>query len=170
MKTILIAAAAALTLATPAVAHMGMEHGGCPVGQSFAAGDITVTGAFSRATLPNAKSGGGYMIISNAGDEADRLVGVATENAARSEIHEMRLEGDMMKMSAVEGGLEIPAGGSVTLAPGGYHVMLMGLKQPLKADECLNLTLRFEKAGELPVQLNIGPADADAAPAGHAHH
>jgi copper(I)-binding protein len=170
MKTILLAAAAAFTLATPAFAHMGMEHGGCPAGQTFTSGDISVTGAFSRATLPNAKSGGGFMTITNAGSAPDRLIGAKTENAARSEIHQMKMDGDVMKMNAVEGGLEIPAGGSVTLAPGGYHVMMMGLKQPLAPSECLELTLSFEKSGDLPVELNIGPTDADAAPMDHEGH
>ena len=175
MKTIQLAAAAAfafapLCLATPALAHMGMVHGGCPAGQSFTAGDISVTGAFSRATLPNAKSGGGFMTVTNAGTEPDRLIGATTENAARSEIHQMQMDGDMMKMNEVEGGLEIPAGGSVALEPGGYHVMLMGLKQPLKADECLQLTLTFEKAGDLPVQLNIGATDAAAPEMDHSAH
>jgi len=170
MKTILLAAIAAFALATPAFAHMGMVHDGCAAGQTFTAGDISVTGAFSRATLPQAKSAGGFMVITNAGTEPDRLIGASTENAQLTQVHQMRMEGDVMKMNEVEGGLEIPAGGSVTLEPGGYHVMLMGLVQPLKADECLALTLRFEKAGELPVQLNIGATDADAAPEGHMHH
>ncbi len=163
MKTILLAAAAALIIAplgiaTPAFA----QHGGCAAGQTFTARDISVTGAFTRATLPNARSGGGFMTISNAGTAPDRLIGAATGNAVRSEIHQMKMEGDMMKMNQVEGGLEIPAGDSVTLEPGGYHVMLMGLKQPLVADQCLDLTLSFEKAGDLPVQLNIGATDASA--------
>lgn len=161
MKSIFVAAVAAFALAMPAFA----QGGGCLADQTFNAGDISVADAFSRATLPNAKSGGGFMTITNAGSTPDRLIGVTTDAAVRSEIHQMKMDGDMMKMGAVEGGLEIPAGGSVTLAPGGYHVMLMGLKQPLVADGCLDLTLTFETAGTLPVSLAIGPVDADAAPA-----
>ena len=164
MKIILLAAAAALALATPAVAHMGMTHDPCAAGQSFTAGDISVSGAFSRATLPSAKSGGGFMTLSNAGTTPDRLIGARTDSAARSEIHQMTMDGDMMKMNEVEGGLEIPPGGTVTLEPGGFHIMMMGLKQPLRPNSCLDLTLSFERAGDLEVQLSIGAPNADAAP------
>lgn len=162
MKTLVLAAAAALAFATPSFAHAGTMHEGCPDGQTFTAGTITVSGAFSRATLPNAKAAGGFMLIENTGTEADRLVGASTEGAAKSEIHEMKMEGDMMKMAELPDGLEIPAGATVTLAPGGFHVMLMGLVQPLREDECLAVTLTFEKAGDLPVLLSIGAPNATA--------
>jgi periplasmic copper chaperone A len=170
MKTILLAAAAALALATPAFAHAGVDHNGCAAGQSFTAGDITVTDAFTRATLPGAKSAGGFLTITNAGTAADRLIGAQTKSAKLTEVHEMKMEGDMMKMSKLADGLEIPAGGAVTLAPGGYHVMMMGLIQALHEGACLEVTLQFETAGEVPVMLSVGPNDADAAPEGHAHH
>jgi hypothetical protein len=169
MKTILLAAAAALAFASPAFAHAGMDHNGCPTGQSFAAGDITVSGAFSRATLPAAKTAGAYMTITNVGTTADRLVGVETKTAKTSGVHEMKMEGDVMKMGELAGGLEIPAGGTVTLEPGGYHIMMMGLIQPLHENACLEVVLKFETAGELPVMLNIGGTDADAAPMDHEH-
>jgi periplasmic copper chaperone A len=170
MKTILLAAAAAFAFATPALAHSGMMHDGCPPGQTFTAGDITVTGAFSRATLPNAKSAGGYMLIENAGTTPDHLIGATTEGARQSGVHEMKMDGDVMKMSEVPNGLEIPAGGSVTLEPGGSHVMMMGIVQPLRPNECLKLTLTFEKAGELPIVLSIGKPDAATAADVHAGH
>lgn len=169
MKSFLFAAMAALTLATPAFAHAGVSHDGCPGGQTFTSGDISVSAAFSRATLPGAKSAGGFMVISNGGTTPDRLIGASTEGAQLSQIHEMKMEGDMMKMGELPDGLDIPAGGSVTLAPGGLHVMMMGLIQPLKSNECLALTLQFEKAGAVPVMLSIGKPDADAAPAGMEH-
>ena len=173
MKSILVSALVGLSLcATPAFAHMGMQHGGCPVGQVFAVGDITVSGAFSRATLPQAKVAGGYLTIENKGTESDRLLGGSSEGAKVVQVHQMKMEGDMMKMGEVEGGLEIPAGSTVILAPGGdsYHLMFMDIGQPLKPGECLAVTLKFEKAGELPIQLNIGEPSADAPPEGHAHH
>jgi copper(I)-binding protein len=168
MKSILSTAVIGLTLlATPAFAHMGMKHGGCPAGQVFTAGDITVTGAYSRATLPQAKIGGGYLTIENKGTSPDRLLGGSTENATAVQVHQMKMDGDMMKMAEVEGGLEIPAGGTVTLSPGGdsFHLMFMDIKQPLKAGECLDITLQFEKAGSIPVELTIGDVAADAPPA-----
>jgi len=174
MKTFVLAAVAALSLAplgaaSPAFAHAGVVHNGCDTGQGFAAGDIAVTGAFTRATLPGARTAGGFMTIVNAGPEADRLLGASTKTAKRTEIHEMKMEGDMMKMRALPEGVEIPAGGTVELAPGGFHVMMMGLVQPLVENACVEVILTFEKAGELPVMFNVGAADAKAAPE-HAHH
>ncbi|MDC9822336.1 copper chaperone PCu(A)C [Devosia sp. ZB163] len=171
MKHILVPALAGLALlATPAFAHNGLVHDGCPVGQAFSAGDLTITGAYTRAMLPQAKVAGGYLVIENKGTAPDRLLGGATEAAQTVQIHQMKMEGDMMKMSQVEGGLEIPAGGSVALEPGGYHVMLMGVGTPFKEGECLELTLKFEKAGDVPVILNIGGTAADAPPEGHEGH
>lgn len=170
MKTILLAAAAALAFATPAFAHAGVDHNGCEAGQAFAAGDIAVTGAFTRATLPGAKSAGGFMTITNAGATADRLIGAATKTAKKTEVHEMKMEGDVMKMNALAGGLEIPAGATVALEPGGYHVMMMGLVQALHEKACLEVILTFETAGDLPVVLTVGPTDADAAPGEHEGH
>ncbi|WP_423065793.1 copper chaperone PCu(A)C [Devosia sp. CN2-171] len=172
MKSALHAAALGLAfLATPAFAHMGMKHDGCPTGQVFTAGDITISGAFSRATLPSAKIGGGYLVIENKGSSPDRLLGGSTENAKAVQVHQMKMEGDMMKMGEIAGGLEIPAGSTVTLAPGGdaYHLMFMDIIQPLKSGECMDVTLEFEKAGAIPVQLNIGEIAADAPPE-HMHH
>ena len=163
MKTFLAPALLGLALlAAPAHADDG-----CSADQVFTAGDLTISGAFSRATLPQAKVAGGYLTITNNGAAPDRLLGGASEGAKAVQVHQMQMVGDMMKMSQVEGGLEIPAGGSVTLDPGGYHLMLMDIAQPLKADECLALTLKFEKAGEVPVMLAIGASNADAAPTGH---
>ena len=170
MKTILLAAAAALAFAHPAFAHSGVTHTGCEAGQSFATGYITVSGAFTRATLPGAKAAGGFMTITNNGDEADRLVGVSTKTAKTTEVHEMKMEGDVMKMSKLADGLDIPGGATVALEPGGYHVMMMGLGQGLFEGACVEVVLEFEKAGELPVQLSVGSTDADEAPMDHMQH
>lgn len=154
--------------ATPAFAHNGLIHEGCPTGQVFTAGDLTITGAYARAMLPSAQVSGGYLTIANTGATPDRLLGGSTEAAKTVQVHQMKMDGDMMKMSEVEGGLEIPAGGSVALAPGGdaYHIMLMGVGTPFKEGQCLQLTLNFEKAGEVPVVLNIGAPAASAPPDG----
>jgi copper(I)-binding protein len=169
MTLLRIAPLALLLLSAPAVAHDGMLHDGCPAGQVFAAGDITVSGAFTRATLANAQVGAGYMTIANTGAAPDRLIGAASETAPTVEPHNMSVIDGMMKMEQVEGGIEVPAGGSVALAPGGYHIMFIGPTQPFKEGECVSLTLTFENAGELPVQLNVGPIGASEAPA-HEHH
>lgn len=162
MKTfasIALAAALAVSASFPAIA----QDQGCAAGQTFTIGDITVTGAFTRATLPGAKAAGGFLTITNAGQTADRLIGAASEVAAAVELHEMKMEGDMMKMSPIEGGIDIPAGESVTLAPGGLHIMFMGLGQPFEQGACVEVTLTFEQAGELPVVLSVGDVSAGSA-------
>jgi copper(I)-binding protein len=159
-----LAPLALVLLSTPAFAHEGMIHDGCATGQTFAAGDITVSGGFTRATLANAQVGAGYMTITNAGSAPDRLLSAVSETTPTVEIHNMQTKDGMMTMAEVEGGLEVPAGGTVTLAPGGYHIMFIGPRAPFKEGECVALTLSFEKAGELPVQLNVGGVGASAAP------
>lgn len=162
-------AAAALVLSflvLPAMAHAheGMMHDGCPADQSFVAGDITVSAAYSRAMLPNAPVGAGYMTISNAGASADRLVGATTEATPTVEIHNMSIVDGMMEMEALPDGIEIAAGGKVTLAPDGLHLMFMQPKAPFNEGECVEVTLTFEQAGPLSVQLSVGPIGADAPP------
>jgi copper(I)-binding protein len=168
MKHIAFAPLALVLLASPVFAHEGMMHDGCPPDQTFATGGITVSGAFTRAMLDAAKVGAGYMSIANAGAEADRLVSAKSELTPQVELHNMVVKDGMMSMSPVEGGIEVPAGGSVDLAPGGLHVMFIGPNQQFQEGECVELTLTFEKAGDLPVQLVVGPVGADAAP-GHKH-
>lgn len=167
---LLVPALLGLFSITPALAHEGLVHDGCPVGQVFTAGDLTISGAYTRAMLPKAQVGGGYFVIENKGSAPDRLLGGSTEAAKAVQIHQMKMEGEMMKMGQVEGGLEIPAGGSVALTPGGYHAMLMGVGTPFKQGECLQLTLKFEKAGEVPVVLNVAGSAADAPPEGGMDH
>lgn len=167
MKRFLIPALLGLTLtAAPALAHEGLIHEGCAADQVFTAGDLVITGAYTRAMLPQAKVGGGYLTIENKGTTPDRLVGGSTEAATTVQVHQMQMEGDMMKMGEVAGGLEIPAGATVALTPGGnaYHIMLMGVGTPFKQGECLQLTLKFEQAGDVPVILAVGAAAADAPP------
>lgn len=170
MKLSALAPLALVLLAAPAFAHEGMLHDGCPAGQTFAAGDITVTGAFTRAMLAAAKVGAGYMTISNAGTEADRLLGATTEATPTVQLHNMSVKDGVMTMAPAEGGIEVPAGGSVELAPSGLHIMFIEPHAPFKEGECVAVTLKFEKAGDLPVQLVVGPVGADAAPdhSGHA--
>jgi copper(I)-binding protein len=150
-------------------AHEGLVHEGCAANQVFTAGDLEISGAFTRAMLPSAKTAGGYLVITNNGATVDRLVGGTTEAAAALQVHKMEMVGDVMKMGAVEGGIEIPAGGTVELAPGGFHLMLMGVQTPFVEGECVAVTLQFETAGAVPVMLSIGGMTADAAPAG-GHH
>lgn len=121
----------------------------------IAVGDLVIEGTIARATVPGQKVGGGYMTITNNGSETERLVGAMASFSGKAEIHQMKMENDVMKMSALPEGLEIPAGETVTLKPGGYHVMFMKLGEPLKAGEERNATLVFEKAGKVNVTFNV---------------
>jgi periplasmic copper chaperone A len=132
-------------------------------------GNLQLTGAFSRATLPNAPVGAGFLTITNTGTEADRLIAASTEIAGMVQLHEMKMENDVMKMAEVAGGIEIPAGGSVTLAPGGLHIMFMQLKGALVEGTDLPVTLTFEKAGTIELNFHVGAAAADAPEHADAH-
>ena len=132
------------------------------------AGDLVISQAWSRATPGGAKIGAGYFTIENKGAAADRLVAVSGEAAAKIEVHEMAMNNGVMKMRAVDNGLTIDPGKTVTLAPGGYHLMMMDLKAPLKQGDKVPLTLEFEKAGKVAVTLDVegvgakGPAGAES--------
>lgn len=134
-------------------------------------GDLTIAGAFSRATLPNAPVGGGFLTVTNAGSEDDTLVAASTAVAGRTEIHEMAMEGEVMKMRALTDGLPIPAGATVELKPGGFHLMFMELTGSLVEGETFTVTLTFEKAGEIEVPISIaGPGAKGMDHSGHSGH
>ncbi len=116
---------------------------------------LEVAHPWARATPPSAPAGGGFLTITNTGSTPDRLVSARSPVANLVQVHEMKMDGSVMRMREVENGLEIPAGKSVTLAPGGYHLMMMGLKAPLKQGTQVPVTLVFEKAGPLDVELNV---------------
>jgi len=116
---------------------------------------IQVGNPFAWATPTGAKTGAVYMTLDNKSDAADRLTGATSEVADKLQIHEMKVENGVMQMREVPDGLPIPAGGSVVLKPGSYHVMLIGLKKPLTAGENFPLTLTFEKAGNISVTVPV---------------
>lgn len=125
-------------------------------------GPIHIAQPWTRATPKGASSAAGYLTVTNGGATPDRLTCVSSEAAAQCQIHTMSMEGGVMKMRPVEGGLEIPAGGTVTLKPGGVHVMLVNLKHQLEPGKMVELTLKFEKAGTLGVELPIAAIGAPA--------
>jgi uncharacterized protein YcnI/copper(I)-binding protein len=131
-------------------------------------GPLTVEQPWSRATPGGAKVGGGYLRITNTGTASDRLVGGSFPLASRVEVHEMRMDGDVMRMKPVEGGLEIKPGATVELKPGGFHLMFMDLKEPLKEGQTVRGTLSFEKAGSVEVDYTVRGMGG-AAPAEHKH-
>jgi copper(I)-binding protein len=117
-------------------------------------GDIQIRHPWSRATPAGAKVGVGYMEIRNRGKQPDRLLGASTPLARRVEMHVTRSEGEVMKMRQVES-FAIPAGERVELSPGGGHLMLVDLARPLKKGERVPLTLRFERAGEVEIEMEV---------------
>jgi len=125
----------------------------------FAAGGMTVSNVWSRATAAGAKNGVVYLTIANKGSETDRLVKVASPVAKMAELHISRMEGNVMKMEPVEAIVAEP-GKTATLKPGGLHIMLMSLKAPLKEGEMFPVTLTFEKAGSVEVKAMVGKAGA----------
>ncbi len=145
-KTLIIAAIGAAAFALPGLA------------QSV----ISVEDAYARASSPIAKSGAAFMVINNSGDEADRLIGVRTDIARKAELHTHIDDGNgNMSMRKVEGGFVVPANGAHVLKRGGDHVMMMGLTGPLNHGDILRMTLVFEQAGaidlEVPVDLERKP-------------
>lgn len=130
-------------------------------------GDIEISHPWARATPPGAPTGGGFLKLTNNGKLSDRFVGARSAMAEAVQIHESRMEGNIMRMRELDHGLEIQAGASVTLAPGSYHLMLIGLKSPLKEGTRVPLTLIFEKAGSIDVELAV--VAMGATPGGHTH-
>lgn len=126
------------------------------IGTSFAQskGDLEIEKPWARATAPGASVGGGYLVIRNKGAAGDRLVGVTSPASARVEMHEMAMEKDVMRMREVKG-VDVPAKKSVEFRPGGFHLMLMELKAPLRQGDKVPVTLRFEKAGEVKTELVV---------------
>ncbi len=137
--------------------------------QSATVGALTIDQPWTRATPNGARVAGGFMMITNKGTTADRLIAGAFERSKRVEIHEMSMEAGVMKMRELPKGLEIKPGESVTLKPGSYHVMFMDLGQPLKAGEQVKGTLVFEKTGRVEVTYRVEAMGARASGHGKTH-
>jgi copper(I)-binding protein len=120
-------------------------------------GSLTLEAPWTRAAGQGGQ-GAGFLTIRNAGG-ADRLLSASTPAAGRTELHTMLRDGDIMRMRQVEA-IAVPANGAVSLAPGGLHIMLIGLTRPLVVGESLPLTLVFEQAGAVTLQLAVQAAGA----------
>ncbi|ASP23137.1 copper chaperone PCu(A)C [Antarctobacter heliothermus] len=149
LKTLFVGAVA-LALATPVLA------------------DIVITDPYARSSGPTAKAGAAFMVIENTGTEDDRLIGVSSEVAVRVELHTHKDMGEgVMRMMEVEEGFAVPAGGTHMLQRGGDHVMFMGLNGPMEQGKTVAVTLIFEKAGEMVVDI---PVDLERKPMHHMGH
>ena len=118
-------------------------------------GSLEIDQPWTRATAPTAKTGGGFLTITNKGTTPDRLIAARSTVADKVEIHEMKMDGNVMRMRELEKGLEVPPGATIALKPGGYHIMFMELKAPLAKDAKIPVTLVFEKAGSIDVMMNV---------------
>ncbi|SDD09104.1 copper chaperone PCu(A)C [Ruegeria marina] len=149
-KSALLAAAASLSLATAALA-----------------GDIIIDDAYARSAGAHAKAGAAFMVIHNSGDTDDRLMDVRSDVSARVELHTHKINDQgVAQMMHVPEGFVIPAGGMHALARGGDHVMFMGIKAPFEQGAMVPLTLLFEKAGEIEIEV---PVDLERQDGGHGH-
>jgi copper(I)-binding protein len=136
----------------------------------YSVGTMQVGNPWTRVTPKGSAVAGAYMTISNKGNAPDRLVGGSSPVAGRFEVHSMVMEQGVAKMRPVEGGLEIKPGETVELKPGGFHVMLTGLKQPLEKGQKVKGTLEFEKAGKVDIEYTVEALGVSAPAAGGHRH
>jgi len=135
----------------------------------FTLGSLHIGHPFARATPPGASTGAAYLSIANKGEGADSLVRAATPRATSVEMHSMSMDGNIMRMRPVRD-IRAANGATVKLEPGGLHLMLTGLKQPLKVGERFPLTLHFEKAGPVTVEIVVEEATKGGDHASHGSH
>ena len=150
-----ITATLAAALATPALA----------AGPPRRWGALVISDAWIRPSLPGAPNGAGYLTIRNTGAVTDRLLGGSTPVSATFEVHEMSMTGGVMRMRPLPQGLPIPPRGEVRLEPGGFHLMLIGLRRPLNVGDRIPIRLRFERAGDIEVAFTVERRPPSAAPA-----
>ncbi len=137
--------AAAVLAGAPAAAH------------GYNKGYLQVRHPWTRATPPGAEVAGGYLEIRNSGKETDRMIGASTPVAARVELHVMTREQGIMKMREAAS-FEVPARKRLILRPDGTHLMLVGLRKPLAKGQRIPLTLRFERGGDVHIELEVQAA------------
>ena len=172
LRTLGIALLAALVLAACGGASAGTTAPAPTSAPAAAAGGIEIVDPWARATAMNMDSptpsgaamsgmggmggtnGAAYMTLKNSGT-ADKLVKAESDVAGTVELHTVEMVEGVMKMRPVEGGIDIPANGEQVLKPGGFHIMLIGLKQELKPGEKIALKLQFERAGTVDVQAEV---------------
>jgi copper(I)-binding protein len=161
VKTFLVPALLLALVAGSASAH------------DYKLGSLVIDHPWSRATPKGASVAGGYLKITNTGTTPDRLTGGSAAIAKRFEIHQMSMEGGVMKMRELADGLEIPAGATVELKPGSYHVMMLGLDKGTAKGDRFKASLTFEKAGKVDIEFEVeavGGTPAGQAPAKEHKH
>lgn len=157
-----LAVAAGLSAAAVAADASSDKKGPATVGA------VEIHQPWARASAGMARAGGSFMTLVNTGETADALLSASSDVAATVELHTHIKEGDVMRMRPVER-IDLPAGETVMLQPGGLHVMLIGLHAPLEENDSFDLTLTFEKAGETTVTVDVKGVGAMSAAGGHGH-
>ena len=154
-RTLIPALLLALTVATGASAH------------EYKLGALVINHPWSRATPKGATVAGGYFKITNTGTTPDRLVSGSSDAGKRFEIHEMSMDGGVMKMRMLKDGIEIAPGATVEFKPGSYHIMFVDVAKPFEKGDKVKATLTFEKAGKVDVEFYVG--DMGGTPGEHKH-
>jgi hypothetical protein len=149
LKTLLITAG--ITLSSAVLAQ--------GVTKTVATNAIKIEDAYTRATVPGQQVAGGFLRIENKGNIADQLISASSPIAGEVQLHEMAMDGNVMKMRQVKD-IAVPAGGAVELKPGGLHLMFMNIKTPLTAGETVSVKLKFSKAGEVEVKMPVNAMGA----------
>ncbi len=140
-----------------------VQFGASPAAAAdYDVGSMHISQPWARATPKGADDGAGYMTITNKGTQPDRVNCVSDDASSQCVIHSMSIAGGIMRMRPVEGGLEIKPGQTVTLSPGGYHIMFVDLKHPLVQGQTLKATLKFDHAGTVQVEYPIAAIGAPA--------
>jgi copper(I)-binding protein len=150
------------TVALFALALAPFLAGHAVAAADYKVGSLDISQPWARATPKGASTGAAYLTVSNSGSQTERLSCASSAAAAKCQIHEMAMDNGVMKMRPVEGGLEIKPGQTVTLKPGTYHMMLEGLKAPLKAGDTLEATLTSSGGGSVKVDFPVAAIGAPA--------
>lgn len=124
-------------------------------GDAAKVGELEISGGFAKAMLPGQPVGGGFFSVKNNGATDDRLVSVTSPISDQVQIHEMSMQGNVMKMRELKDGIAIPAGKSVELTPGNLHLMFQKVKTPFRQGDKVPVTLTFEKAGKVDLVLDV---------------
>ena len=132
---------------------MGIALSGTAIAQNASVGSIKIENGYTRATAPGQQVAGGFLKIENKG-AADQLISASSPAAGEVQLHEMAMDGNVMRMRQVKD-IALPANGAVELKPGGLHLMFMNIKSPLTVGETVPVKLKFAKAGEVEVRLSV---------------
>ena len=157
LQSFLVTLALVMASAAPSTAH------------EFKAGDMRIDHPWARPSIGNLPNGAAYMTLKNAGDSDDVLESVSSPVADKTEVHTHIRDGNVMRMRQVEDGVSVPANGEAKFAPGGLHVMFLGLNRKLEEGDTFPMTLKFRKAGDVEVEVKVEKPGANTE-GGHKHH